>query len=78
MCVCVCIVCQEAEEQTKSLEDLEFQKLEREINQSEEKQNKNQELLQEIAESQRLIVTHKVDRVSSLRMHAACCACLTL
>lgn len=59
-CVCVGGVSQEAKEQTKSLEDLEFQKLEREINQDEEKENQSQELLREIAECQRLTVTRKV------------------
>lgn len=61
--VCACVSAlfyQEAEEQTKSLEDLEFQKLEREINQGEEKENQSQELLREIAECQRLTVTRKV------------------
>lgn len=51
---------QETEEQSKSLEDLEFQKLEREIKQDEEKENQSQELLREIAECQRLTVTRKV------------------
>lgn len=61
--MCVCAVSQEAEEKTKSLEDLEFQKLEREINQGEEKENQSQELLREISECQRLTVTRKVQRV---------------
>lgn len=60
--MCVCAVSQEAEEQTKNLEDLEFQKLEREINQDEEKEVQSQELLREIAECQRLTVTRKVPR----------------
>lgn len=51
---------QEAEPQTKSLEDLEFQKLEGEINHAEESDSPNQELLREIAEYQRLAVTRKV------------------
>lgn len=51
---------QEAEPQTKSLEDLEFQKLEGEINHAEESDSHNQELLREIAEYQRLMVTRKV------------------
>lgn len=51
---------QDEEEQTKSPEDLEFQKLEREVNQGEEKENQSQELLQEIAEYQRLTLTRKV------------------
>lgn len=51
---------EEVEEQTKSLEELDFQKLEREINQDEEKENQSQELLREIAECQRISVTRKV------------------
>lgn len=51
---------QEAEPQTKSLEDLEFQRLEGEINHAEETASPNQELLREIAEYQRLAVTRKV------------------
>lgn len=54
------------EDQSKSLEDLEFQKLEREINQDEEKENKNQEVLREIAERQRLTVTRKVQSTESV------------
>lgn len=50
----------EVEEQTKSMEELDFQKLEREINQDEEKENQSQELLREIAECQRISVTRKV------------------
>lgn len=49
--------------QSKSLEDLEFQKLEREIKQDEEKENQSQELLREIADCQRLTVTRKVQHV---------------
>lgn len=56
-------VSQETEEQTQSLEDLEFQKLEKEINQGEEKETQNQELLREMAEYQRLTVTRKVQPV---------------
>lgn len=51
---------QEAQRQTKGLEDLEFQKLEEEINHTEEKEGHRQELLREIAEYQRLAVTRKV------------------
>lgn len=54
------------------MEDLEFQKLEREIHQDEEKENKSQELLREIAECQRLTVTHKVQPVRFCE-----CACAT-
>uniref|UniRef100_UPI0037E703A0 pleckstrin homology-like domain family B member 2 isoform X2 n=1 Tax=Semicossyphus pulcher TaxID=241346 RepID=UPI0037E703A0 len=61
---------QEAGEQTKSLEDLEFQKLEREINQGEEKENQSQELLREIAECQRLSVTRK-ERLMTLKKQSS-------
>ncbi|CAL9685565.1 unnamed protein product [Knipowitschia caucasica] len=54
----------EVEEQTKSLEELEFQKLEREIIQDEEKEN--QELLREIAECQRISITRK-ERIMTLK-----------
>lgn len=57
---------QEVEEQTKNLEDLDFQKLEREINQDEEKENQSQELLREIAECQRISVTCK-ERIMTLK-----------
>ncbi|XP_034746174.1 pleckstrin homology-like domain family B member 2 isoform X6 [Etheostoma cragini] len=57
---------QEAEEQTKSLEDLEFQKLEKEMNQDEVKENESQELLREIADCQRLTVTRK-ERLMTLK-----------
>ncbi|XP_044227277.1 pleckstrin homology-like domain family B member 2 isoform X1 [Thunnus albacares] len=61
---------QEGEQQTKSLEDLEFQKLEREIHQDEEKENQSQELLREIAECQRLTVTHK-ERLMTLKKQSS-------
>ncbi|KAF7670283.1 hypothetical protein LDENG_00299780 [Lucifuga dentata] len=57
---------QEAEVQTKPLEDLEFQQLEREIHQDEEKENQSQELLREIAECQRITVTRK-ERLMTLK-----------
>lgn len=57
MCV---LLYQRAEQQTTSLEDLEFQKLEGEINQAEGKESQNQEVLKEMAEYQRLAVTRKV------------------
>lgn len=50
-------------EQSKSSEDLEFQKLEREMKR-EEKESESQELLREIAECQRLSVTRKVQSLS--------------
>ncbi|XP_074466175.1 pleckstrin homology-like domain family B member 2 isoform X2 [Sebastes fasciatus] len=61
---------QEAREQTKSLEDLEFQKLEREINQDEEKESQSQELLREIAECQRVAVTRK-ERLLTLKKQSS-------
>ncbi|XP_077402922.1 pleckstrin homology-like domain family B member 2 isoform X2 [Vanacampus margaritifer] len=60
---------QEAEEQTKSLEELEFQKLEREIHQDEEKENQSQ-LLREIADCQRLAITRK-ERLSTLKKQSS-------
>ncbi|XP_034055273.1 pleckstrin homology-like domain family B member 2 isoform X1 [Gymnodraco acuticeps] len=57
-------------EQIKSLEDLEFQKLEREINQHEEKESPSQELLREIAEHQRLTVTRK-ERIMTLKKQSS-------
>lgn len=53
---------QDEEEATKSPEDVEFQELEREVNQGEEKEQQSRELLQEIAEYQRLTLTRKVRR----------------
>ncbi|XP_003971330.2 pleckstrin homology-like domain family B member 2 [Takifugu rubripes] len=61
---------QEAEPQTKSLEDLEFQKLEGEINHAEESDSHNQELLREIAEYQRLAVTRK-ERLATLKKQSS-------
>ncbi|XP_061607529.1 pleckstrin homology-like domain family B member 2 isoform X2 [Phyllopteryx taeniolatus] len=60
---------QEAEEQAKTLEELEFQKLEREIHQDEEKENLNQ-LLREIADCQRLAITRK-ERLAMLRKQSS-------
>ncbi|XP_034034364.1 pleckstrin homology-like domain family B member 2 [Thalassophryne amazonica] len=54
----------EVEVQVKCLEELDFQRLEREVNQSEEKEN--QVLLREIAEYQRATVTRK-DRIMTLK-----------
>lgn len=53
-------------EQSKGSEDLEFQKLEREMKQEEEKESESQELLREIAECQRLSVTRKVESMTGL------------
>ncbi|XP_068186482.1 pleckstrin homology-like domain family B member 2 [Antennarius striatus] len=61
---------EEAQEQTKSFEDLEFQKLEKEVNQSEEKEKQSQELLQEIAECQRLNITRK-ERIMTLKKQSS-------
>jgi len=58
--VCVCVVFQDSGEQTQSMEHLEFQKLEREINQGEEKDDQSREILREIAECQRVAVARKV------------------
>ncbi|XP_077361061.1 pleckstrin homology-like domain family B member 2 isoform X3 [Festucalex cinctus] len=60
---------QEAEEQAKSLEELEFQKLEREIHQDEEKENQSQ-LLREIADCQRLAITRK-ERLATLKKQSS-------
>ncbi|XP_029925648.1 pleckstrin homology-like domain family B member 2 isoform X2 [Myripristis murdjan] len=57
---------QEADVQTKPFEDLEFQQLEREIDQEEEKENQTQQLLREIAECQRSTVTRK-ERLMTLK-----------
>ncbi|XP_015233795.1 PREDICTED: pleckstrin homology-like domain family B member 2 isoform X2 [Cyprinodon variegatus] len=61
---------QESEEHTKTSEDLEFQKLEREINQEEEKESQSQKLLQDIAEYQRLSVTRK-ERILTLKKQSS-------
>ncbi|XP_069002573.1 pleckstrin homology-like domain family B member 2 isoform X2 [Embiotoca jacksoni] len=61
---------QDAAEESKSLEDLEFQKLEREIKQDEENQNQSRELLREIAECQRLTVTRK-ERLMTLKKQSS-------
>ncbi|XP_022046223.1 pleckstrin homology-like domain family B member 2 [Acanthochromis polyacanthus] len=61
---------QEAGEESKSSEDLEFQKLERKIEQDEEKENQSQELLREIAECQRLSVTRK-ERIMTLKKQSS-------
>ena len=48
------------EAETKRFEDLEFQQLERESRQDEEKETHTQQLLREIADYQRSSVTRKV------------------
>lgn len=50
------------EAETKRFEDLEFQQLEKESRQDEEKETQTQQLLREIAEYQRSVVTRKVCR----------------
>ncbi|XP_077595973.1 pleckstrin homology-like domain family B member 2 isoform X2 [Stigmatopora nigra] len=60
---------QEAEEQGKSLEELEFQKLEREFDQDEEKENQCQ-LQREIADCQRHTVTRK-ERLATLKKQSS-------
>ncbi|CAN9501411.1 unnamed protein product [Ophioblennius macclurei] len=61
---------QENGEQSTSSEDLEFQKLEREIKQDEEKEHQSQELLGEIADCQQLIVTRK-ERIATLKKQSS-------
>ena len=48
------------EVETKRFEDLEFQQLEKESRQDEEKETQTQQILREIAEYQRSTVTRKV------------------
>lgn len=63
------------EVESKRFEDLEFQQLERESRQDEEKESQTQHILREIAEYQRSTVTRKVSffnvcsRVSSKKMY---------
>ena len=52
--------CEVLEAETKRFEDLEFQQLERESRQDEEKETHTQQLLREIADYQRSTVTRKV------------------
>lgn len=52
--------CEVLEAETKRFEDLEFQQLERESRQDEEKETHMQQLLREIADYQRSTVTRKV------------------
>lgn len=61
---------QEAGEESKTPEDLEFQKLEKKIEQDEEKESQSQELLREIAECQRLTVTRK-ERIMTLKKQSS-------
>ncbi|XP_051973628.1 pleckstrin homology-like domain family B member 2 isoform X3 [Xyrauchen texanus] len=57
------------EAETKRYEDLEFQQLEKESRQDEEKESQTQQLLREIAEYQRSIVTRK-ERLLTLKMQS--------
>ncbi|XP_024121704.1 pleckstrin homology-like domain family B member 2 isoform X2 [Oryzias melastigma] len=61
---------QETEKQSQSPEDLEFQRLESEIKQDEEKENQSQELLREIADCQRLAVSRK-ERIMTLKKQSS-------
>lgn len=58
--VFVCQDCEVLETETKRFEDLEFQQLERESRQDEEKETHTQQLLREIADYQRSTVSRKV------------------
>ncbi|XP_030612174.1 pleckstrin homology-like domain family B member 2 isoform X2 [Archocentrus centrarchus] len=62
--------CEVLEAETKRFEDLEFQQLERESRQDEEKENHTQQLLREIADYQRSTVTRK-ERLLTLKKQAA-------
>lgn len=57
--------CEALETETKRFEDLEFQQLERESRQDEEKETHTKQLLREIADYQRSAVTRKVESRSS-------------
>lgn len=58
--------CEVLEAETKRFEDLEFQQLERESRQDEEKETHTQQLLREIADYQRSTVTRKVSALFSV------------
>ncbi|MEQ2162653.1 Pleckstrin y-like domain B member 2, partial [Goodea atripinnis] len=62
--------CEVLETETKRFEDLEFQQLEKESRQDEEKETHTQELLREIADYQRSTVTRK-ERLLALKKQAA-------
>ncbi|XP_026147925.1 pleckstrin homology-like domain family B member 1 isoform X2 [Mastacembelus armatus] len=61
--------CEVLEAETKHFEDLEFQQLERESRQDEEKETHTQQLLREIADYQRSTVTRK-ERLLTLKKQA--------
>ncbi|XP_035990587.1 pleckstrin homology-like domain family B member 2 isoform X6 [Fundulus heteroclitus] len=62
--------CELLEAETKHFEDLEFQQLEKESRQDEEKETRAQELLRDIADYQRSTVTRK-ERLLALKKQAA-------
>ncbi|XP_035475255.2 pleckstrin homology-like domain family B member 1 isoform X2 [Scophthalmus maximus] len=62
--------CEVLEAETKRFEDLEFQQLERESRQDEEKETHTQQLLRDIADYQRSTVTRK-ERLLTLKKQAA-------
>ncbi|XP_030254408.1 pleckstrin homology-like domain family B member 2 isoform X5 [Sparus aurata] len=62
--------CEVLETETKRFEDLEFQQLERESRQDEEKETHTQQLLREIADYQRSTVSRK-ERLLTLKKQAA-------
>lgn len=62
-CVCLCQDCEVLEAETKRFEDLEFQQLESESRQDEEKETHTQRLLRDIADYQRSTVTRKVTAI---------------
>ncbi|XP_061613980.1 pleckstrin homology-like domain family B member 1 isoform X3 [Phyllopteryx taeniolatus] len=62
--------CEVLETETKRFEDLEFQQLERESRQDEEKETQTQQLLREIADYQRSTVTRK-ERLLTLKKQGA-------
>lgn len=55
--------CEVLDTETKRFEDLEFQHLEKESRQDEEKETQIQQLLKEIADYQRSSVTRKVTNI---------------
>lgn len=61
--------CDSLEAETKRFEDLEFQQLERESRQDEEKEIHTQQILREIADYQRSTVTRKVTAVYNVSKH---------
>lgn len=64
--VSACQDCEMLEAETKHFEDLEFQQLEKESRLDEEKETRTQQLLRDIADYQRSMVTRKVRAISLL------------